>query len=189
MSGDRTWSTDPVRHHLLWTGSIWIAWSALIWASHYIWRLTGKRGSFLLINSGKATPPTRTLFHYAFFFNSIFCAYTTTKLKLGGSSPLVITPSEDVYVFLEKADRMRVLRPQLMSAKRLMNVGSRIVLGTQIFLFNFVLSGWEREDSIRTSSGARWRTLQTKQAHRTIFSSNSNQPIVRAGRARGTKDR
>jgi len=57
------------------------------------------------------------------------------------------------------------------------------------FLFNFVLSGWEREDSIRTSSGARWRTLQIKQAHRTIFSSNSNQPIVRAGRARGTKDR
>lgn len=59
------------------------------------------------------------------FFHSIFSAYTTTKLKLGGSSPLVITPSEDVYVFKEKADRMRVLRPQLMSAKRLMNVGSR----------------------------------------------------------------
>lgn len=102
------------------------------------------------------------------FLNSIYSAYTTTKLKLGGSSPLVITPSEDVYVFLEKADRMRVLRPQLMSAKHLMNVGSRIVLGTKIYLFNFVLSGWEREDSIRTSSGARWRTLRTKQAHRTI---------------------
>lgn len=120
-------------------------------------------------NSEKATPPTSTFFHYAiFFFNSIFSAYTTTKLKLGGSSPLVITPSEDVYVFLEKADRMRVLRPQLISAKRLMNVGSRIVLGTKISLFNFVLSGWEREGSIRTSSGARWRTLRTKQAHRTI---------------------
>lgn len=135
---------------------------------------------------GRPRHPRELKFHYA-FFNSIFSAYTTTKLKLGGSSPLVITPSEDVYVFLEKADRMRVLRPQLMSAKRLMNVGSRIVLGTQIFLFNFVLSGWEREDSIRTSSGARWRTLQTKQAHRTIFSSNSNQPIVRAGRAGAQK--
>lgn len=114
-------------------------------------------------------PPTRTLFNYALDAeNSIYSAYTTTKLKLGGSSPLVITPSEDVYVFLEKADRMRVLRPQLMSAKHLMNVGSRIVLGTQISLFHFVLSGWEREDSIRTSSGARWRTLRTKQAHRMI---------------------
>lgn len=65
-------------------------------------------------------PPTRTLFHYALDAeNYIYSAYTTTKLKLGGSSPLVITPSEDVYVFLEKADRMRVLRPQLMSAKHL----------------------------------------------------------------------
>lgn len=188
VSGDRTWSTDPVTHHY-WTGSIWIAWSALILASHYILRLTGnrKRGYFLLIKSG--SPPRELYFTMLFFWNSIFSVYTSTKLKLGGSSPLVITPSEDVYVFLEKADRMRVLRPQLMSAKRLMNVGSRIVLGTQISLFNFVLSGWKREDSIRTSSGARWRTLRTKQAHRrTIWTNNSNQPIVRAGQTRSTKD-
>ena len=100
--------------------------------------------------------------YFTMLFIFVYSAYTTTKLnKLGGSSPLVITSSEDVYVFLEKADRMRVLRPQLMSAKHLMNVGSRIVLGTPISLFNFVLSGWEREESIRTSSRARWRTLRT----------------------------
>jgi len=49
--------------------------------------------------SGKATPPTRTFFHYAIFFDFQFSAYTTTKQQLGGSSPLVITPSEDVSMY------------------------------------------------------------------------------------------
>ena len=155
------------------------------------WPATEREAASFSLIVGRPRHPRELYFTMLFlFWNSILSAYTTTKLKLGGSSPLVITPSEDVYVFLEKTDQMRVLRPQLMSAKCLMNVGSRIILGTQISLFNFVLSGWEREDSIRTSSGARWRTLRTKQAHRrTIWTSNSNQPIVRAGRTRSTKDR
>ena len=52
----RLWrETSPQRPSntpLLWTRSIWIAWSALIWASYYILRLTGntfKAGSFSTI--------------------------------------------------------------------------------------------------------------------------------------------
>lgn len=98
------------------------------------------------------TPATHEKFFSLcnFFFTLFFPPTQLLSLSLAGR--VLLTPSEDVYVFLEKADRMRVLRPQLMSAKRLMNVGSRIVLGTKISLFHFVLSGWEREDSIRTSS-------------------------------------